>query len=195
MLAENILALKDTLTAQKESWQKDWKSGVITGTKAFEGNIVGVGEMTAAQSGKANAERMAMAHFIAPPNVPVSGTGGLDFGTGPLVRKGPPKLRHGVKPFDVRNTQRVLTKAMRTNHSSLEEAFMVADSDLSGVLERAEVLQLMKTFVPYVRDQVLENLVDFVDQDGDGQVVLKEFVKCLEAEDILSVNRKPPKYS
>ena len=30
-------------------------------------------------------------------------------------------LRYGVKPFDMRETQRQLTKALRAKHGSLEE--------------------------------------------------------------------------
>ena len=38
----------------------------------------------------------------------------------------------------------------------------------------------------------MQNLIDFVDLDGDGAIDFEEFARVVEAEDVLSQNRKPP---
>ena len=43
---------------------------------------------------------------------------------------------------------------------------------LSSADGRAELVKLMKGFVPRIREQVLQNICDFVDEDNDG---LSEF--------------------
>lgn len=40
MTADDILEMKDTLMAQEEGWQKDWKSGIESGTKANKGRTI-----------------------------------------------------------------------------------------------------------------------------------------------------------
>jgi Ca2+-binding EF-hand superfamily protein len=177
MLSEDIYAMKQSLHAQDQAWKFKTKQK----------------EKTAAHHAAAEqrkAQWMAMAHFISPDIAPTSGTAGLDFGA---PRRGPPMLRHGVKPFDIRDCQRQLKLAILAKHGSLDEAFILAEAAQPGVLDRDELVKLMKTFVPRIREQVLQNICDFVDEDQDGEILLSEWMKCLKAEDILSVQRKPSK--
>ena len=52
----------------------------------------------------------------------------------------------------------------------LSRCFREIDGDGSGKADRAEVLRLIKIYAPSSRDEVLENVVDFGDYDGEGEV-------------------------
>ena len=52
----------------------------------------------------------------------------------------------------------------------LSRCFREIDGDGSGKADRAEVLRLIKIYAPSSRDVVLENVVDFGDYDGEGEV-------------------------
>jgi len=177
MLSEDIYALQQSQESEIQAWKFN-----------SNGNEQHSNSQKVATDER-KAQWMSMAHFISPEDAPTNGTAGLDFG----ARRGPPTLRHGVKPFDIRDTQRQLKQALLRQYESLEEAFILAEASQPGVLNRSELMKLMQKFLPRTRTAVLENLCDLVDEDQDGTILMSEWLKCLKAVDILSAHRKPPK--
>merc|ERR1712199_71982 len=56
------------------------------------------------------------------------------------------------------------------------EAFKTMDADGSGALSHAEMADVLKHLGEKMSDEEIQELIDAVDQDGDGEVDLKEFL-------------------
>jgi len=115
-------------------------------------------------------------------------TGGLTAAV--AKREGPATLRPGVTEAEIRHAQKTLRGEFEEKYSKLTDAFKFIDTDRTGQLERSEIKGLMLQFnINDVSDAAMDNLIDFADFDGDGQINYAEFCRCLTADDILSMKQ------
>lgn len=104
-----------------------------------------------------------------------------------------PTLREGVKPMEIRHAQKLLVSRLDKHYETPQEAFEDFDKDGSGKISRPELIGLCIKLVQGAhREVVLQNMIDFADIDVDGSISYQEFLRILEAEDILSAKSKPP---
>jgi len=65
-------------------------------------------------------------------------------------------------------------------HQAHAAAFAKYDADGSGQIDREELTLMLKAFGVEPMNHVLKEVIDEVDRDGEGQLDLNEFEKCLE---------------
>ena len=85
------------------------------------------------------------------------------------MRRSPAPPLSTATPPPVRSPFRPALHPFRYG-DKLSRCFREIDGDGSGKADRAEVLRLIKIYAPSSRDEVLENVVDFGDYDGEGEV-------------------------
>lgn len=120
----------------------------------------------------------------------ISAYGVTGLGQAAPRRVGPATLRPGVTETDIRHAQKTLRAEFEEKYSKLTDAFKFIDTDRTGQLERSEIKGLMLQFnIHDVSDAAMDNLIDFADFDGDGQINYAEFCRCLTADDILSMKQ------
>ncbi len=75
--------------------------------------------------------------------------------------------------------------------------FRAMDEDHSGACDRSEV-RLMVQFLnldTVIRPQVVEELINLMDVDGDGTIIYKEFARVVTAPDLFNMEdlkERPP---
>ena len=87
---------------------------------------------------------------------------------------------------------------MLMNRGGLTKMFRVIDEDKSGACTRGEMRQLVLNLnlESIVRPIVIEELINLMDVDGDGEIMYKEFARVITAEDLFNLEklreRAPP---
>lgn len=100
-----------------------------------------------------------------------------------------PALRKGVRPADLRRCQRTVHDTLTTKYGKLADAFKFFDKDRTNSITREELkwglgeLNLNTMF----KDEVVENLLDFIDIDPQGDIEFREFARVVAADDVLSM--------
>ena len=62
--------------------------------------------------------------------------------------------------------------------SELQKAFEVMDTNKDGYVTKDELKNLLKGLGEEVTDDVVEEMINIADENGDGKVEFKEFVKA-----------------
>lgn len=105
-------------------------------------------------------------------------------------REGPAVLRPGVSPTELREAQKALAGELQEKYVRMTDAFKFIDSDRTGKLGREEIKRLMIEFnIVDIREETIENLIDFADFDGDGVINYAEFARVLTADDVLNMKQ------
>ncbi len=105
-------------------------------------------------------------------------------------REGPAVLRPGVSPTELREAQKALAGELQEKYVRMTDAFKFIDSDRTGKLGREEIKRLMIEFnLVNIREETIENLIDFADFDGDGVINYAEFARVLTADDVLNMKQ------
>ena len=100
-----------------------------------------------------------------------------------------PALRKGVRAGDLRRAQRTIQDHILTKFSKIAEAFKFIDKDRTNSITRDELklglqeLQLIGT----IRPEVVDNLIDFIDIDPEGDIEYREFARVISADDVMSM--------
>jgi len=111
--------------------------------------------------------------------------------------------KYGITDWELRLAQTSMCERLLQYNKTLAAAFRSIDKDRSGVLTRQEVRDFFAAASGYqqsgdqshtdnvnlggVSDKAIECLLDFVDHDGDGEILTNELIEVLEAEDITSL--------
>jgi len=87
----------------------------------------------------------------------------------------------GLLEFDEFVQLMAMQSANVTREDELRAAFQHFDVDGSGKITREELGQVMREMGQKLSDAELKDIIDAVDQDGDGQIDFAEFVKLMNA--------------
>ena len=103
-------------------------------------------------------------------------------------RVGGPTLRPGVTPDQLRSAQQTFKSEFEEKYRRLTDAFKFIDADRTGYLERDEIKRLLLEFnIVDITPEVIDNLIDFADYDGDGEINYAEFARVLSADDVMNM--------
>ena len=82
---------------------------------------------------------------------------------------------------------------MTAENSRFRQIFRKMDEDKNGWADKEEMrmLPMMTGLEMFVRPVVMEELIHFMDIDGDGRILYKEFVKIFTADDIFDAAGVP----
>ena len=110
----------------------------------------------------------------------------------------------GATVAQVQHAATTIKERLLMRNKTILAALKLVDEDGSGFLSREEVKKMLHTYylIKYtdfytgeVRGEldefVVDTLMDFVDQSGDGQVDYHEFTKVLISDDIMSGGASP----
>ena len=94
----------------------------------------------------------------------------------------------GLKRSEMRLAQ-TKVRDMLLDRGGFTKMFRIIDEDKSGHCSRAEVRQLIMNLnlESIVRPQVLEELINLMDVDGDDKIEYKEFARVCSAEDVFDM--------
>ena len=72
------------------------------------------------------------------------------------------------------------------NRHSFSSAFKWIDADRTGSITRDEFKEALKQLnLAGIRENILDTLCDFIDQDGTGSMEYSEFARVLSADDVM----------
>ena len=66
--------------------------------------------------------------------------------------------------------------------SKIDIKIKVIDTDKSGDIDQAELLYAMQKINPEVDEEMIDEMLDFADSDGDKQVSFVEFKKIMVSQ-------------
>jgi len=101
-----------------------------------------------------------------------------------------PQLRPGVRAEDMRKAQQMVKEKILTKFSKFQEAFKFIDKDRSGTITREELMLNIDELQlgTMIKQEVKENLVDFIDvDDGGTKIEYKEYARVFSADDVMSM--------
>ena len=61
----------------------------------------------------------------------------------------------------------------------LRDTFRVFDKDGNGFISRSELRQVLEKMGEKISEAEIDDMIDEVDSDGDGEICYEEFVKML----------------
>jgi len=100
-------------------------------------------------------------------------------------------LRPGVTQEEMRKAQSTIKEKISAKHGkhAFTNAFKAMDKDRSGSITREEFKQCLFDFNlgMAIRDDIIDNLCDFIDADKSGSFGYREFSRILAAEDVMAV--------
>ena len=105
--------------------------------------------------------------------------------------------KKGITKDEIQGAQ-IKMRDMLMNRGGLTKMFRVIDEDKSGACTRGEMRQLVLNLnlESIVRPIVIEELINLMDVDGDGEIMYKEFARVITAEDLFNLEklreRAPP---
>lgn len=104
-----------------------------------------------------------------------------------LILKQPPKqYRNGITVEQMLTAHRQLKEFLTAENSRFRAIFRKMDEDKNGWADREE-MRLLPMFCgleALIRKEVMEEIIDFMDIDGDGRILYNEFVKVIMADDV-----------
>ena len=99
-----------------------------------------------------------------------------------------PALRKGVREKDLRMAQHFVKEHFTTKFGRLTKAFQFVDRDRTGTITREELRLVIGEFnLTNIRPEVIENLIDFIDIDPEGDIEYKEFARVISADDVMAM--------
>lgn len=89
---------------------------------------------------------------------------------------------------EMRKAQMELKRWFSDENSRFRRVFRAMDDDHNGWVDRDEVRTLpQRTGLAYsVKPQIMEQIIDLMDLDGDGRILYCEFVKIIMADDLFN---------
>jgi len=105
-----------------------------------------------------------------------------------LVKR--PALRPGVRVEDLRKAQQLVKDKILTKFSKFQDAFKFIDKDRSGTITREELMLNLDELQlgTMIKQEVKENLVDFIDiDDGGSKIEYKEYARVFSADDVMTM--------
>jgi Ca2+-binding EF-hand superfamily protein len=74
-----------------------------------------------------------------------------------------------------------MSKLNNEQIAELQKAFDVMDANKDGVVTKDELKTLLKGLGEDVTDEVVDEMINIADENGDGKVQFDEFVKAASA--------------
>ena len=71
-----------------------------------------------------------------------------------------------------------MSKLNEEQAAELKKAFEVMDANKDGVVTKDELKTLLKGLGEEVTDEVVDEMINIADENGDGKVQFEEFVKA-----------------
>lgn len=113
-----------------------------------------------------------------------------------LVKKEIEWYKPGITKKEIQGAQTKI-REMFEERGGVSKMFRAMDEDHSGACDRSEV-RLMVQFLnldTVIRPQVVEELINLMDVDGDGTIIYKEFARVVTAPDLFNMEdlkERPP---
>ena len=75
-----------------------------------------------------------------------------------------------------------MSKLSAEQTAELKKAFEVMDTNKDGVVTKDELMGLLKGLGEDVTDEVVDEMINIADANGDGKIDFEEFVKAATSE-------------
>lgn len=105
---------------------------------------------------------------------------------------GTPDIIHGAKecpPLLLEVKRKLLAASYSSHGSDVELLFDHIDTNHSGYIDKCELRNFLKKKLPRVSDRLINDLLEFVDDDEDGKIDKEEFKR------FMYVKPKPPRWT
>jgi len=88
----------------------------------------------------------------------------------------------------LRKAQQLVKDKILSKFSKFQDAFKFIDKDSSGAITREELLLNLDELQlgTMIRQEVKENLIDFIDMDDGGKIEFKEYARVFTADDVMT---------